>query len=100
MENNIDKTRRRRTRLIEHFQKRLKQRYGVKIQKRRISVIVNQIEKGKARFVFERNKYVKVYDVFFNGLTIRVMYSEKDKLPATALRINSGVFIYARRREK
>lgn len=86
-----EKKRRRRTRLIEHFQGRLKERYGIKIQKRRISVIVNKIEKGDAIFIGEKSPFVKVYDVIYMGSRIRLMYSEKDKLPATALRINRGI---------
>lgn len=83
-----------------HFKKRLKQRYGIEINREGIEYIVRQIQSQNCEFVIKQSLRVTIFDVMYENKKIRVVYDKNRKTLITALKPNwQGKYIYEKDEE-
>lgn len=70
---------------LEHFQKRMIERFGISISKDRCKKIVQEIQQGKHQFLKKQSLRVKKYLVNIDENLIEVIYDKNRKMLVTAL---------------
>ncbi|MBI4835909.1 MAG: hypothetical protein HY817_01480 [Candidatus Abawacabacteria bacterium] len=73
-----------------HFKKRIKQRYGFKINRKDYYNIISLIKKGRAIFVEPSYGDRTIHIVLFKGKSIKVVYDAVKELLITALNIQKS----------
>lgn len=76
-----DKTHRMR----QHSQERANERYGLDLSKRALNAISSTIRMKQATFISRVSPDRTIWDVSYNGQTLRVVYSKRHKAVVTVL---------------
>lgn len=69
----------------EHFRRRMRERFGVSVDQNTYSQFVRIIQGNQARFVERQSGRITVWDINFQGETLRVVYDKNRKKVVTAL---------------
>jgi len=72
-----------------HFKYRVKQRYGLDINRLQRIEIIKMIQHGEAKFLNHQSRRVSKFIVEFKGTQMIVIYDKKRKTLVTALPINN-----------
>ena len=70
---------------LEHFQKRMLERFGISISKNTCKEIVREIQLGKHQLLEKQSLRVKKYLVNIDENLIEVIYDKNRKMLVTAL---------------
>lgn len=71
-----------------HFKNRVKQRYGLEINRLHRIEMIKMIHEGKVKFLEHQSRRVSKFQINFNGVNMIVIYDKYRKTLVTALPLN------------
>lgn len=73
---------------MRHFDKRLKERFNLKLKSKHRKQLINEAESGKYKST-AANGNRRIYYIYFKGNMLRIVYDVKDKALVTVLHVKT-----------
>ena len=85
LKNLIRRSKGKRKNQIRHAFQRFEKRFDICLNDNQYNQLVNRIKKGKAEFVKRQSNRITIWDLEFEGQSVRVVYDKNTSAIVTAL---------------